>query len=201
MSLSLTALYELVFPCHCEACGGLPESGQYRFLCGSCAGRMIWVGEEYCRSCGYPYAGGVGAARRCVKCDELQPVFSAGRSLLLHQGPGGALVRALKYRRALHLREDLARIVRHVSGLADYVASSVLVPVPLYGLRQRERGFNQAQVLAEVIAGSFAGLTVEELLVRVRATSTQTRLTREDRQANVKKSFCHEGQCSRRKVS
>lgn len=189
MSTFLLSFVDLVFPCNCTACGGLPEREDWRYLCGPCVGRLEWVGTEYCRSCGYPYAGGVGAHRVCIKCRELQPYFNAGRSILLHRGPGGALVRALKYRSAQYLRPDLEYLVGRVVDLREYIAGAVLVPVPLYPLRERERGFNQARFLAEIFAKVWGGMGVADVLVRVGNTNTQTQLTRDERMANVKKAF------------
>lgn len=182
-------LLDLVFPCNCVSCGGLPESEHWRYVCGTCVGRLEWVGTEYCRRCGYPYAGGPGRGSVCAKCRELEPYFDAGRSLFLHRGPGGALVRALKYRGALYLRADLLNLVAAVPDLREYVQGATLVPVPLYALRERERGFNQACFLAGIVAEACGAHGVEELLLRIRNTGTQTQLSREERMANVKKAF------------
>ena len=61
----------------------------------------------------------------------------------------------------------------------------MLVPVPLHLLRQRERGFNQSEIIAREI-GKLAGLPVENLLRRVRATTTQTHFDRRARMRNLR---------------
>jgi ComF family protein len=65
----------------------------------------------------------------------------------------------------------------------------LIVPVPLHSLKQREREFNQAGRLA-VQLGAAANIRVNsKLLRRVMFTSTQTRLTRPQRAANMRGAF------------
>jgi ComF family protein len=66
---------------------------------------------------------------------------------------------------------------------------AALVPVPLSGTRQRERGFNQSALLAAGLARRWGVPVRGDLLERVRATASQTRLTPEDRERNVSGAF------------
>jgi ComF family protein len=64
------------------------------------------------------------------------------------------------------------------------------VPVPLHSRRARDRGYNQAQLLAEALARAAGGTTrVEMLLRRVVDTQSQTEFNRRDRMANLKNAF------------
>jgi ComF family protein len=63
------------------------------------------------------------------------------------------------------------------------------VPVPLARERERERGFNQSALLAHALAPAWHCLVWEDVLVRVRSTRTQTRLTPADRLRNVAGAF------------
>lgn len=62
--------------------------------------------------------------------------------------------------------------------------AAVLVPVPLYRRKERERGFNQAKILAEAI-GRGTGILVEDMLFRERSTKAQKELDYEARLANL----------------
>lgn len=64
-----------------------------------------------------------------------------------------------------------------------------LVPIPLHKSRQREREFNQAEILSRQIAREFNKKVLTDGLIRVRPTKTQTELTFQERCQNVKKSF------------
>jgi ComF family protein len=70
------------------------------------------------------------------------------------------------------------------------VPPDLLVPVPLHRVRMRERGFNQAERLARHLGGLFnTPVAPRGALMRIRATPSQTRLTREDRAENIRGAF------------
>lgn len=64
-----------------------------------------------------------------------------------------------------------------------------IVPVPLHKSRQREREFNQAQLLGQQVAGEFKKDLLNDILIRSKPTKTQTELTQEERRRNVEGSF------------
>lgn len=76
---------------------------------------------------------------------------------------------------------------------------ATLVPVPLHEERRRERGFNQAALIAAAL-GSESGLPVLELLRRERATARQHGLDRAARLANLAGAFRYVGQSPRRVI-
>jgi ComF family protein len=77
-----------------------------------------------------------------------------------------------------------------VSWPADVLAErTALVPVPLSTRRERERGFNQSERLAAAIGECLALDVWRDVLVRTHFTSSQTRLTPEERLRNVSGAF------------
>jgi ComF family protein len=73
------------------------------------------------------------------------------------------------------------------------MAVDVIVPVPLHAARFRERGYNQAALLAHELA-RYTGLTVDEqTLVRKRATAPQTKLDAKQQKENVHAAFSCSG--------
>lgn len=66
---------------------------------------------------------------------------------------------------------------------------AALVPVPLASSKRRARGYNQAERLAEAVATAWAVPVWADVLVRQRATPSQTALTRGERLANVHRAF------------
>ncbi|HTB62477.1 MAG TPA: hypothetical protein VK737_02715 [Opitutales bacterium] len=104
---------------------------------------------------------------------------------------GGAreFVVEMKYRGGWHLRGDLRALVHQMEPLKKFVRGAVLVPVPLHPRRMRWRGFNQARWVAEAMAAEGEAAGIEDLIVRVRNTPTQTRLNRKAREKNMKDAF------------
>ena len=100
------------------------------------------------------------------------------------------MVHALKYHEwqsaALGIAGRIARLAWPIDVLAERAA---LVPVPLAPVRERERGFNQAQLIADGLAMYWCIPVWSQLLMRKRATETQTRLTPGERSANVHRAF------------
>lgn len=135
-----------------------------------------------------PFYGLLVVERRCEDCEEAAHPWAAGRTLLRYSGPARALVQHLKYNAARHLLDDVATLAHGTPWLRDWLAGSVLVPVPLHPRRERERGYNQSALIAQTLA-RVADVPVAPLLRRVRDTQTQTRLSREERAANVNNAF------------
>ncbi|HVF72425.1 MAG TPA: ComF family protein [Chthoniobacterales bacterium] len=100
------------------------------------------------------------------------------------------LVHQFKYARQRHLRYPIAE------WLAETMIDSrlkgrrfdIVVPVPLHPARERERGFNQAALLAELFAER-AGLPLQPVLERTRYTTTQTAHDRAERIENLRDAF------------
>ena len=120
--------------------------------------------------------------------------FSAARSAVAARGPVLEAIHRYKYQRALWFEPFLAGLLIEEAGPVlclekwDYI-----VPVPLHGLKQREREFNQAERLA-VRLGRATKIPVQaRLLKRNVPTRTQTLLSRQERAANVRHAFALRG--------
>lgn len=182
-------LADAVFPRACVHCAGAVAQSRFRWLCGSCAERLFAVREPCCMRCGMPFEGIVEGARTCPNCLELKPAFSAGRTLMLFREAGASLVHELKYHQGRYVLEDVRRLCLSTPWLRDWLGEARLVPVPLFPVRERERGYNQSRLLAEVFARAAGGGEVEELLARVKHTRSQTELSKAQRRRNVARAF------------
>ena len=123
-------------------------------LCWSC-GAHAPRGRALCRGC-----------RRALVFLPREPVTLAGVTVwapVAYEGPGRDLVRALKFRGALSLAEEMSAIA--VASAPETLVSGGLVPVPLHPVRARRRGFNQAAVLAAAISRR-TGLAASDCLRR-----------------------------------
>jgi ComF family protein len=186
---------DVVFPRECVYCHGLvgdaEENGSsFRHLCARCAGQLDIVHPPHCSTCGHPYYGIVEDERMCPHCEGLAPAFREGRTAVLFKGPARALVIELKYHKGFHVLEDMAEIFRRAPWLLDHVRGATLVPVPLHPRKARERGYNQAALLAETLAREAGGGTqVQAILKRVFDSPSQTAFDRRTRMANLKNAF------------
>jgi ComF family protein len=96
----------------------------------------------------------------------------------------------LKYRGGQYVIEDVAAIFRRSAHVTEVARGARLVPVPLHPRKQRERGFNQASLMAATLAlAAGGGAASVSLLERVADTPTQTGFDRRSRQNNLKNAF------------
>ncbi len=175
-----SATLDLLFPPRCVTCG---RGGS--FFCDACLVGATPVPEPQCNLCGQPIAGGA----LCVRCAE-SPVAGSGlRSVFVYAGSIQAAVRALKYHNMRVMAPPLGAAMAH--HLATWgVRPDIIVPVPLHPHRLRERGYNQAELLARAL-GRETGIPVRPVaLDRLRDTSAQARTSSADeRRRNVAGAF------------
>jgi len=108
----------------------------------------------------------------------------------MHAGTGASVVHALKYGGWHAVAAEMAVRMARLDWPIDVLEErSVILPVPLAKSRERERGFNQSERLARALATHWSIDVRTDVLERTRATRTQTRLTPEERLANVSGAF------------
>jgi ComF family protein len=147
-----------------------------------------------------PRCAGCGDPGRwfCVPCrDQCEPVAHDGRLPIraagAHAGPLRAAVRRLKYGGEPGLAEDLGALValELARDLARGVMVDAVVPVPLHRSRAASRGYDQALLLAQVVAAR-TGLQLRPALHRIRGGRPQVELDRAARAANIRGAFVAE---------
>ena len=149
-------LVALCFPDDCRVCRRpLEEPGRLP-ICGACLGSFRVIIAPFCGTCGRPMVAGahVGAAGPiCALCRWNVYSFDLARSYASYDDALLRTVTLLKHEAirplAAWLGARLAEVAQRNAGAA---AADVVVPVPLHPDRQRERGFNQAELLAREAA-------------------------------------------------
>lgn len=99
------------------------------------------------------------------------------------------LLRAVKYDNQIHLGHWLGRRVAKATKHFSWPEGTMVVPVPLHKKRLRQRGYNQAEKIAEGF-GSATGLSLApQLLKRTRHSLSQTKVGAQQRLDNVRDAF------------
>ncbi|MEO0226104.1 MAG: ComF family protein, partial [candidate division WOR-3 bacterium] len=142
-----------------------------------------------CPTCGHP----LGNHKDCKICKSLNPAFDHIRAWALFVPPLDRIIHSFKYERKPSLAHLLGRSMARVAESDPLLKEAqYLIPVPLYKGRQRERGYNQAELLSRVIKEEIKK-EVLNCLIRTRNTPTQTRLTEFERKQNVLGAFSLSG--------
>lgn len=179
----------LLYPPHCAGCG-CPLGSHQGGLCRACRRARTKLVGPRCEVCSQPYGGALTTGFRCMNCGDRELAFAFATAAYRSRGVVRDLVHHFKYRRQMHLRHLLARMLRE--GFRDprlvREPPDLIVPVPLHPARRREREFNQAEVLAK-LASVRLGIPFGDCLRRRRYTLTQTNFHREERFGNLAGAF------------
>jgi ComF family protein len=193
---------DLLFPPRCVACQSLGA-----WLCEECLDDIEVIlplasTHPVCTYCGLPLDGRVPPAGRplqraalaCSRCSTDPPHLDGLWAYAVHSGPLREAIRHFKYRDVRVLAAPLGKLMAQgwaVLPPAD-VLPDAIVPVPLHASRERERGYNQAALLAHELSSRVRLPVEEDVLVRSRKTVPQVGLDVTERRANVLHAF----QCS-----
>ncbi len=180
----------LLYPEVCQVCGQGRAGRADGYVCEGCQQQVVSIKPPLCSLCGAPSAGAITHEFQCESCPELNLQFAWARSSVLLTGPALEAIHRYKYNRQLWFEPFLAGLlVREALPVLRAGRWDVIVPVPLHPVKQREREFNQAERLGRRL-GAAAGIPVAaRLLKRIKATRTQTRLSRKERVENVHGAF------------
>lgn len=183
----LEDLRDLLLPRGCLGCGHRipPEEGP-ELICARCRTLLRPPPPPRCIRCDVPLGTGHPHDAPCLECADWPEVLSFARAASVLESPADSMVHALKYDGWRALSEFMGRLM---SAVCPPVGPDFLVvPVPTTRKRERTRGYNQARILAEVVAETL-GLELLDALDRPRGAS-QVRLGPRERQGNVWGSFC-----------
>ena len=148
------AALALVYPQACAVCSGSVESRHDGVACAGCwiATRLFTDDDTLWWKCGAFTRATVSEERRksirCGQCDE--DGFTAARACGFYEGALRASVLELK--REPHVAARLARLMFAALRREPINSANLIIPVPLHPSRERERGFNQAVLLARELA-------------------------------------------------
>lgn len=181
-----TGVSSLAFPPRCPFCGSQISEVQKPGLCPECREGIRWVTGPCCSRCGHPYPHG-GGDHLCENCLRQPPFFDHARSLVAYQGPVAQAIQRFKYQKDFLLTASLAWLTEHYPWEEE--SFDFLVPVPLHLKRLRERGFNQAVLLARACTPLASRQLRTGALRRIRPTPPQIHRTPTERFKNVSGAF------------
>src|ERR1700687_2702608 len=148
----LRALSSLFYPPLCVVCSSIVDGHEY--LCESCRSRAPRITSPCCAKCSEPFYGAITQTFSCANCEHRILHFDAAVAAYRSRGLVRRLVHEFKYNRQLHLRHPIAQWLCQTMNDPRLRGRhfDVIVPVPLHPARERERGFNQAKLLAETFS-------------------------------------------------
>lgn len=192
----------MIFPTQCSICGCEAANVLGLGVCRDCWSQVeSWEGIS-CERCGLPVVSehvADSADVLCGACRVSDPFFDLARTFGIYRGNLRLLILQLKFHRRERLGKRLGGMLAQTWTKLGVVADDelpLIVPVPLFRTRERERGFNQSRLLAdglrhrlETLPGAKRAKVHPGLLVRTRATLPQAGLKIQARRENVRGAF------------
>ncbi len=159
-------------------------------LCDRCLEGFIPAVTPLCPRCGMPYLGETGS-HLCEECRESPPPFQWARSLFLYKGRGRDFILHLKFHGELSTLSVLRFFLEMdpTAYLPEGYQPDLLIPVPLHRKELRERGFNQALLIALCLSKRLNRPVERANLIKMRRTPPQIGLTKNQRKRNIQEAF------------
>jgi ComF family protein len=181
----LGGLVAFGFPSNCIVCKTALEWPLDRPICEPCWRAIPFIAPPFCGRCGLPYEQSV-AEGLCGACRaEGRRRFRRARAVGRYEGVLRETILALKFAGRTKLATGLGRLAFRRRILTGEIApGEAVVPVPLHWRRRRERGFNQAELLARAIARA-AERPCRRALVKVTPRPPQAGLSAAARRRNA----------------
>ncbi len=179
-------LKDAIFPLFCIDC-----NLEGNIICADCFQKINSDGVLSCPVC--HKSDGLGWA-----CADCKPRSYLERHIAITEyneaGRLGHLLQAFKYRYIEDAREKLLMLVANFVKKNHHLFSHIdaIIPVPLHSRRYAERGFNQADIIANELS-SLLRIPKLSCLVRVAYTCQQAKLKKQDRINNVENAFAFVG--------
>lgn len=189
---------DLLFPARCPVCGepigfekrlliyeGKSSWGSY--IHKECFQKLPFLTGDYCVKCGTKVVHG---ETLCSACETGGRAFDEGRAVFLYEDPAREALLKLKYSSKKEYGEFFSYAASVV--LKDWIISihaDCIIPVPVHKERYRERGYNQAEVIAEGVSKRFGIPVRTDVLKREKNTKAQKELSAIERKVNLLRAF------------
>lgn len=181
-SLVLSEILQTLYPSDvkCIVCGKEIHANRYG-LCNDC---RFELNENYCVRCGRHK---IGIGDYCDECSDAVLYFDEARSSVNYDGCAKNIVWRLKYGSAKYLANAVSEYMLDTLLFTDW-SIDCFTFVPMHKKRQRQRGYNQAELIARSLAERTTTPCIP-LLNKVRATPNQARLDKTERMKNLSGAF------------
>ena len=187
------ALLGLFLPGACRVCEQSLADPSRLPVCSRCLESFQRISAPICSLCGRPLGPWVTVGQeppRCQLCRKDTYAFSLARSYAIYDQAMTRAIILLKYEAVTPLGEWFgARLEGLVRDSPGMLAADVVVPVPLHPARRRERGYNQAELIARPLPRRLKLPLREALLVRTRPRPDKLKLSRKERWTTVRGAY------------
>ena len=178
----------ILFPRICLHCKNDIHHLNENILCLACLRQLKQISGFFCAKCGKPIDSGM----HCYHCKKLKikPKCSFIRSAFIFNEPMRSAIHEYKYNCKPYLSKTLGLWMREtLKTNSEFKDFSFLLPVPLARKKLAQRGFNQSDLLADIIAEKKDFEVIKDAVIRIKNTKPQATLNKEARKTNISGAF------------
>lgn len=190
---ALDALSSILVPAPCRVCGEALTEASAIPICSKCLSSFQRITEPMCQVCGHPFVSPAAMQTprpMCRLCRKSLYAFDRARSFAVYSDALFEAIILMKYEEVTRLGQWFAD---RLTELDDFGSEAwrpdVIVPVPLHPERRRERGYNQAELVASPLAHRLRVPLKPGLLVRTKSRPPQLLLSRNQRWTSVRGAY------------
>jgi len=187
------ALASVIFSAPCRVCGQILDNASRIPICLPCLASLVPYAGPMCGRCGRPLVSQVTVEMEsplCHVCRRGLYDFDFARSYGIYSRTMARAIILLKYHRVFPLGGWFAARLQGIARqYPEKFAADVVVPVPVHAIRLRERGYNQAELIARPLARLLGVPCRSYLLARIRPRPDQLRLTLRERWRTVRGAY------------
>lgn len=183
----LQAILDILYPVRCPVCGDIVTPKDRR-ICIPCEKKIQVIYEPRCKKCSKP----IDQDQReyCSDCERKDYQFEYGFSLWVYDPIVKKSISDFKYRfKKEYARYYIQELVNNYGDKIINLAPDALVPVPIHKSKYRERGYNQAEILAKGVGKELNIPVLSNLLIRNKKTLPQKQLSDKERLRNLQEAF------------
>lgn len=180
-----------MYPKRCPICDKVVSTSFFSMeypVCTKCKDKVEYIKEPVCKKCGKPLTD----ERRefCGDCVRHAHFFEQGKALWVYKGVVKKSIYRLKYNNRREYAKSYAQeIVKQYGGWIRRKNIQAIIPIPLHIRRKRQRGYNQAELIAKEIGRRMDIPVYTGFLERHVYTQPQKNLNDKERKNNLKKAF------------
>ncbi|MBI4656236.1 MAG: ComF family protein [Elusimicrobia bacterium] len=158
-------------------------------LCPSCFQNLQEIPEFYCKTCGVPLEHGAHCFD-CRKPKNENPECSIIRARFVFNPQIRSVIHSFKYHSKPYLAKILAGwLLNSFERYPELKGYDSITAIPLHPRKAAQRGYNQSELLAEIIAEEKNLTLLDKVVARKKETKSQAKLTRKERIANISGAF------------
>ena len=190
----LNSFKRMLFPPHikCVFCSSELSEKDKHLTCEKCFNTLPFNTGKVCTRCGHPV---FGVAQYCIDCKGTPCDYEHARAPFLYEGQIKSILYKLKYSGAQYLSYALSAYLANEYIINNF-SCDACIPVPLCNKRLKERGYNQAYLLARDFCNNIKIPLLSSTLIRIKDTPSQTQSSGRERAENMKGAFKVENKLS-----